>query len=113
MVGRAEFDGSGWHPIALSALAGSASARDGHERGEDVSTPRSDVDDSLAFELPEETLYQLVVDNGGRTKQSTLVEQTSWSASRVSRKLKNLEEVGWVRRVRQGRENVVFVPASN
>ena len=61
-------------------------------------------------EMPEETLFRLLTDNGGRIKQSTLVEETSWSAARVSRRLKNLETAGWVCRVRQGRENVVFVP---
>jgi hypothetical protein len=118
--------GSGeWRsPGALSALAdslfslgGSLSVRSEsnprEDRESDGRSPGRDLADAAdTAEIPEETLYRLVVDHDGRMRQSSIVETTSWSPSRVSRRLANLENAGWVRRVRQGRENVVIVPGS-
>lgn len=54
-----------------------------------------------------------MAENDGRMKQSALVRETAWSPDRVSRRLKNLETAGWVRRAQQGRENIIFLPRTD
>ncbi|WP_336036860.1 helix-turn-helix transcriptional regulator [Halobacterium yunchengense] len=54
-----------------------------------------------------ETVLSILRDNGGRVRQSEVVEATDWSASKVSRKLSAMEEEDLVSRVTIGRENIV------
>ena len=58
---------------------------------------------------PEDALYLLLCQEGGKMKQSQMVTATGWSKSKVSRRLSDLEDAGRIGRVRQGREKVVFV----
>ena len=69
--------------------------------------PASTID--FAAMDPEAALYALLCREGGKMKQSAMVAETSWSKSKVSRRLSSLEESGRIGRVRQGREKVVFV----
>jgi DNA-binding transcriptional ArsR family regulator len=93
----------------------------GEEAGGDASPPsaasaeplpqRPDLDGD-----PEIALCRLLRSHDGILRQSTVVEMTGWSKSKVSRKLSSLEDAGHVHRVRQGREKVVYLedpPASS
>lgn len=55
-----------------------------------------------------ERIYDLVESQGGQMWQSDIVQFDNWSKSLVSRRLSELEDVGWVRRVQRGREKAVF-----
>lgn len=58
----------------------------------------------------EDALVELVEVNGGRVKQSELVELTGWSKATVSRHLSGLEADGAIDRVPVGRQKVVLLP---
>lgn len=53
---------------------------------------------------------QLLEDNGGRMKQTEIVEATEWSKSKVSMLLSEMEDDGEVTKLRVGRENIVSLP---
>ncbi|XVH32824.1 DUF7343 domain-containing protein [Haloferacaceae archaeon DSL9] len=55
----------------------------------------------------EELVRRLLRDNGGRLKQSQVVDATEWSKSKVSRLLASMEDDGDITRIRLGRENLV------
>lgn len=57
----------------------------------------------------DEQIYQLLYQHGGRMKQRTIVEQTSWSAATVSRVLGEMEEAQQIRRVQIGRGKIIFL----
>lgn len=57
-----------------------------------------------------ERVQQLVRDNGGRMKQSKIVDSVDWSKAKVSRLLAELEEEGRITKLRLGRENLVCLP---
>lgn len=59
---------------------------------------------------PEELVVQLCRRSGGRMKQQTVVEQTGWSKSTVSRLLSDMEDDGHIVRTPLGREKVVALP---
>ncbi len=57
-----------------------------------------------------ERVQQLVSENGGRMKQSKIVDSVDWSKAKVSRLLAELEEDGRITKLRLGRENLVCLP---
>lgn len=75
--------------------------------------------EGMAFEEPsppagaeltdEETVLQLLVSNGGRMKQSRIVENTDWSKAKVSRLLSSMEEREEITKLTHGRENLIFL----
>nr|WP_328821218.1 helix-turn-helix domain-containing protein [Natronorubrum halalkaliphilum] len=62
------------------------------------------------FLTDREKVQQLVRENGGRMKQSNIVDSVDWSKAKVSRLLAELEEEGRVTKLRLGRENLVCLP---
>jgi uncharacterized membrane protein len=56
-----------------------------------------------------ETLVTLIEQNGGRMKQVQIVGRVRWSKAKVSRLLRELEGEGRIRRIRFGRENLVYL----
>lgn len=56
----------------------------------------------------EEVVLRLLVSNGGRMKQSRIVESTGWSKAKVSRLLSSMEERGEITKLTHGRENLIF-----
>jgi uncharacterized membrane protein len=56
-----------------------------------------------------ETLVTLIEQNGGRMRQVQIVGRVRWSKAKVSRLLRELEGEGRVRRIRFGRENLVYL----
>ena len=123
--GTGDFDPFGWLRSALSGFFTPFGAKTGDEYEERKSdaTPAADAEQAdaeatdqepaptidFAAMDPEAALYALLCREGGKMKQSAMVAETSWSKSKVSRRLSSLEESGRIGRVRQGREKVVFV----
>ena len=66
--------------------------------------PRASREDSMT---DQERVRTLVMDNGGRMKQSAIVDSVDWSKAKVSRLLADLEEDEEITKLRLGRENLV------
>lgn len=69
-----------------------------------------DETDTLADEellTDEDRVVTLIRENGGRMKQVNIVEETSWSKSKVSMLLSDMEEEGTISKLRVGRENII------
>ena len=106
----------GWSPhlaalvgiLALALLGGVLAARNRFDEQDTLvaeSEPRSEE-----FLTDRERVQQLVRENGGRMKQSRIVDSVDWSKAKVSRLLAELEEEGRVTKLRLGRENLVCLP---
>lgn len=59
------------------------------------------------FVSDREKVCKLVKRNGGRMKQSDIVDSVEWSKAKVSRLLADLEEENEVTKLRLGRENLI------
>lgn len=71
--------------------------------------------DSGVTEIPPPSRDQvlgLLNANGGRMKQSAIVESTDWSKAKVSRVLKQMEADDQITKISIGRENVVTLPGA-
>ncbi|WP_243645180.1 helix-turn-helix transcriptional regulator [Natrarchaeobius chitinivorans] len=62
------------------------------------------------FMTDRERVQKLVSENGGRMKQSKIVDSVDWSKAKVSRLLAELEEDEQITKLRLGRENLVCLP---
>ena len=62
------------------------------------------------FLTDREHVQQLIRENGGRMKQSEIVDAVDWSKAKVSRLLAELEEDERITKLRLGRENLVCLP---
>lgn len=71
-----------------------------------IDTGRLDIDD-------ETVVHQLLAREGGRIKQSSVIEQTDWSPAKASKLLTSMENCGDIERFRLGREKVVASPAES
>lgn len=69
------------------------------EHSDDASSPTVLTD--------EDRVLRMLESNGGRVRQMTIVEETDWSKSKVSRLLTSMEEQGVIEKVSVGRENVI------
>lgn len=58
----------------------------------------------------EERIYTIVQRHGGRVRQQTIIEETEWSPSKVSRDLTRMESKGCIGRMTTGREKIVVLP---
>lgn len=79
---------------------------------EDVSRSSPDPGDDVSFgqiDTDRETILRLLQENNGRLRQGQIVDQTDWSASKVSRVLSKMEEDKQVSKVTIGRENIVTI----
>lgn len=92
--------------VALAMLGGSLVVRNRftgrpkertRPQGEEVVTDR-------------ERVRQLIADNGGRMRQSEIVDSVEWSKAKVSRLLADLEADGEITKLRLGRENLICLP---
>lgn len=92
--------------IALAVLGGVLALRKRLERSDSLSTADSGAD-AEEFMTDQEKVRQLISDNGGRMRQSEIVDAVDWSKAKVSRLLADLEEDGQVTKLRLGRENLV------
>ncbi|WP_435333413.1 helix-turn-helix transcriptional regulator [Haloarchaeobius sp. TZWWS8] len=55
----------------------------------------------------EDRVVRLLERNGGRLRQSHIVDETDWSKSKVSMLLSEMEDEGTISKLRVGRENIV------
>ncbi len=91
--------------VALAVLGGILVLRnrlDGYDAGrEDLAATEEDV------LTDRERIHYLVDENGGRMKQSEIVDAVDWSKAKVSRLLTDLEDDGEITKLRLGRENLI------
>lgn len=84
------------------------------ERTEDVRDAQRDTVSKTTVESAvltnEEQVLQLLESNGGRMRQSHIVEATEWSKSKVSMLLSEMEREGLISKLRIGRENIISKP---
>lgn len=57
-----------------------------------------------------EQVRRLLQENGGRMKQSEIVDAVDWSKAKVSRLLSKLDEDGEITKISLGRENLIVLP---
>ncbi|WP_241175451.1 hypothetical protein [Natronolimnobius sp. AArcel1] len=94
--------------VALALLGGVLAIRNRLSDRTRLATQRDDH--SEEFITDRERVQQLVTDNGGRMKQSRIVDSVDWSKAKVSRLLAELEDDGQITKLRLGRENLVCLP---
>ncbi|WP_435346805.1 helix-turn-helix transcriptional regulator [Haloarchaeobius sp. HRN-SO-5] len=84
------------------AGAGAVAPRD---EGDGVTPEPAVPDEELLTD--EDRVVELLNENGGRMRQSDIVETTDWSKSKVSMLLSDMEDEGLISKLRVGRENIV------
>ncbi|WP_222918394.1 helix-turn-helix domain-containing protein [Natrinema sp. SYSU A 869] len=94
--------------VALAVLGGILVARNRYE--EPASLANEPEPAREKFVTDRERVRQLLRENGGRMKQSNIVDSVDWSKAKVSRLLADLEEDGQITKLRLGRENLVCLP---
>lgn len=91
-------------------------ASDALPPGTDPSAGESDSSatdsDPSDFTTKHEYVLSRLREQGGRIRQQTLVLETDWSASAVTRLLSSMEERGHVERIRDGRSKIVCLPGA-
>jgi uncharacterized membrane protein len=92
--------------LALFGLVGRVFFRTARPAGARVAVESRRPDRVLS---DREALVTLIEQNGGRMRQVQIVGRVRWSKSKVSRLLRELEAEGRVRRIRFGRENLVYL----
>ena len=74
-------------------------------------TPSDEADEmGTALLSDEDRVTQLLEDNGGRMKQTEIVDATEWSKSKVSMLLSEMEDDDQITKLRVGRENIISLP---
>lgn len=80
-----------------------------------ANTTESDASDPVYSEdlalTDEERVVRLLSSNGGRMKQSQIVDATDWSKAKVSRLLSAMAERDEITKLTIGRENIIFLGA--
>lgn len=107
--------GGGYHVAALLGIAllavigGALVARDrlDSRRKTESTAPVSATENVMT---DREKVCHLVKENGGRMKQSEIVDSVEWSKAKVSRLLADLETEGEITKLRLGRENLICLP---
>jgi uncharacterized membrane protein len=95
---------------ALVLLGGILVARNRYANATGIAAdPQPDREE---FTTDRERVRRLLEENGGRMKQSHIVDSVDWSKAKVSRLLADLEEDGQVTKLRLGRENLVCLPGN-
>ena len=92
--------------VALALLGGGLLIRNRvTEPGVSNAEAEPTVDEE--FMTDRERVQRLVRSNGGRMKQSEIVDAVDWSKAKVSRLLADLEDDGEITKLRLGRENLI------
>ncbi|MEM4779984.1 MAG: helix-turn-helix domain-containing protein [Halalkalicoccus sp.] len=82
------------------------------ESGDTVEPAFDALDDETAL-TDEERVVKLLSANGGRMKQSRIVEETDWSKAKVSRLLSSMADHDQITKLTIGRENIIFLGAAD
>ncbi len=94
--------------VVLALLGGGLMLRNRLESRQ--SLPTSNDVPTTEFVTDRERVRTLINENGGRMKQSQIVDSVDWSKAKVSRLLAELEDDGQITKLRLGRENLVCLP---
>lgn len=92
--------------VALAVLGGSLHVKKRLSRAKSETGSHTD---QQPVKTDRELVCSLIRDNGGRMKQSAIVDSVDWSKAKVSRLLSELEKDGQVTKLRLGRENLVCI----
>lgn len=57
----------------------------------------------------EHRVLQMLESNGGQLRQSTIVDNTEWSKSKISRLLSKMEDQSQIEKISHGRENIIVL----
>lgn len=95
--------------VGLLLLGGALAARNRLLENSSI-TNDSESQRHEDFMTDREKVRQLLSENGGRMKQSKIVDSVDWSKAKVSRLLAELEDDDQVTKLRLGRENLVCLP---
>ncbi|MFC7213331.1 helix-turn-helix transcriptional regulator [Saliphagus sp. GCM10025334] len=93
--------------LALAFLAGGLVLRKRLAVGKEADSRDSSEGESMLTDR--ERVCSLIQRNGGRMKQSAIVDSVDWSKAKVSRLLADLEDEGEITKLRIGRENLVCI----
>ncbi len=68
-----------------------------------------------AKELPEDIrdLYEIILKTGGRITQKDLRKNTKWSEAKISLMLDDLEDRGFIKKIKKGRSNIIIAEVVN
>ncbi|AHG02302.1 hypothetical protein HALLA_20585 (plasmid) [Halostagnicola larsenii XH-48] len=94
--------------VVLVVLGGTLLLR--NRMNNNSSASRQSITGKQEFKTDREKVCELVDENGGRMKQSEIVDSVDWSKAKVSRLLAELEEDEQLTKLRLGRENLVCLP---
>ncbi|WP_313692041.1 helix-turn-helix transcriptional regulator [Halorarum halobium] len=88
------------------------SASDPSGGGDPRDAPPEDGPAEVPLEMlsNEDAVLAVLRRNGGRVRQSALVDETGWSKSKVSRVLSRMDDAGQVTKINVGRGNVITLP---
>lgn len=105
----------GWAvAIGLGVLLGGSGAVAWRHRTRGGTASRPPAQPAVEDEPPvltdEERVLRLLDSNGGRMRQTAIVEATGWSKSKVSMLLSAMESDGSISKLRVGRENLISRP---
>lgn len=78
--------------------------------GESETVTLESSDGRTEFVTDRERVHRLLQENGGRMKQSEIVDSVDWSKAKVSRLLSDLEADGEITKLSLGRENLISLP---
>ncbi|MFC6904385.1 helix-turn-helix transcriptional regulator [Halalkalicoccus tibetensis] len=101
--------------LGLGVLLAGSGAVAWQRRTEETTSPPSpdhDVPDEPMALTDEERVLRLLDSNGGRMRQTAIVETTGWSKSKTSMLLSEMESEGSISKLRVGRENLISRPGS-
>lgn len=90
---------SGGGLLALLALLYVQRGEPTDEEPEGIDGKRTDAD----------VVVSLLLENGGRLKQSEIVEATGWSKAKVSRLLSRMDDHDEIRKRQDGRQNIIIL----
>lgn len=86
-----------------------------HPGNADRADPERDSRGECSRDMPRtdaDHIEALLGDQGGRMRQTGIVQATGWSKSKVSLLLTEMEAEGRIRKVRIGRENLILLPGT-
>ena len=104
-----------WINGYLEPAEDSATPAEGGDSGEDSAgtvAGEAGGEAGAALLSDEDRVRQLLEDNGGRMKQTQIVDATEWSKSKVSMLLSEMEDDDEITKIRIGRENIISLPGA-
>ncbi|MFC7070665.1 binary toxin-like calcium binding domain-containing protein [Halobaculum lipolyticum] len=103
-------DGGATAAATTAAADGDSGEADGSAAAATGAETTADAVASDRVLTPAETVTSVLAANGGRLKQSEIVDRTGWSKSKVSRTLSRMDEDGAIEKTTIGRGNVISLP---